>query len=194
VVVTLCDTAGCAGRRGEAQGLPTRLADDSALAHVAAARGEAKHDGQHDEAGPDSGDCEGNEHQRRPFYSKLTFFVRNRYSSPRLQVLPALPGLLGLPGAEQARAMSRVRLPGITNWYTEGMRVTSKGQVTIPLKVRERLGIKPGSEVDFEVDERGARIVRAPTNRGREIARAMRGRGTVPLSTDEIMALTRGDG
>ncbi len=73
------------------------------------------------------------------------------------------------------------------------MRVTSKGQVTIPLKVRERLGIKPGSEIDFEMDERGAHIVRRPTNRGREIAREMRGHGTVPLSTDEIMALTRSD-
>jgi len=73
------------------------------------------------------------------------------------------------------------------------MRVTSKGQVTIPLTVRERLGIEPGSDVDFELDERGARIVRRRTSRGSEIARAMRGRGTVPLSTAEIMALTRGD-
>jgi antitoxin PrlF len=74
------------------------------------------------------------------------------------------------------------------------MRVTSKGQVTIPQAVRERLGIKPGSEVDFEVDERGARLVRMPAGRGKEIARGLRGRGTVPMSTDEIMALTRGDG
>ncbi len=36
------------------------------------------------------------------------------------------------------------------------MRVTSKGQVTIPQHVRERLGITPGSEVDFQVDEHGA--------------------------------------
>jgi AbrB family looped-hinge helix DNA binding protein len=74
------------------------------------------------------------------------------------------------------------------------MRVTSKGQVTIPLRVRETLDIKPGSEVDFEVDEHGARLVRVAAGRGKAIARRMRGRGTVAMSTEEIMALTRGDG
>jgi antitoxin PrlF len=73
------------------------------------------------------------------------------------------------------------------------MRVTSKGQVTIPLAVRRKLGIGPGSEVEFELDERGARLVRANTARGKAIARRMRGRATVTMSTDEIMALTRGD-
>jgi antitoxin PrlF len=74
------------------------------------------------------------------------------------------------------------------------MRVTSKGQVTIPLAVRRRLGIEPGSEVEFELDEHGARLVRAKTARGKTIARRMRGRASVAMSTDEIMALTRGDG
>ena len=73
------------------------------------------------------------------------------------------------------------------------MRVTSKGQVTIPLAVRRSLGIGPGSEVEFELDGRGARLVRARTDAGAAIARRMRGRGTVAMSTDEIMALTRGD-
>lgn len=74
------------------------------------------------------------------------------------------------------------------------MRVTSKGQVTIPLAVRKRLGIRPGSDVDFELDERGARLVRAKTGQGGKIVQRMVGRGTVAMSTDEIMALTRGDG
>jgi AbrB family looped-hinge helix DNA binding protein len=74
------------------------------------------------------------------------------------------------------------------------VRVTSKGQVTIPLAVRRRLGIEPGSEVDFELDERGARLVRARSDRGATVVRRMRGRGTVAMSTDEIMALTRGGG
>ena len=39
------------------------------------------------------------------------------------------------------------------------MRVTQKGQVTIPLYVRQALGIRPGSEVGFQLDERGARLV-----------------------------------
>jgi AbrB family looped-hinge helix DNA binding protein len=66
--------------------------------------------------------------------------------------------------------------------------------VTIPLAVRQRLGIKPGSEVEFELDERGARLVRAKTGRGHAIVQRMRGRGTVAMTTEEIMALTREDG
>jgi antitoxin PrlF len=73
------------------------------------------------------------------------------------------------------------------------MRVTSKGQVTIPRHIRERLGITPGTEVDFELDDRGARLVRVSRGEGRALAAAMRGRATVAMSTDEIMALTRGD-
>lgn len=74
------------------------------------------------------------------------------------------------------------------------MRVTSKGQVTIPGEVRKRLGIEPGSEVDFELDGDGARIVRARSRRGAKVVRRMRGRGTVRMTTDEILALTRRDG
>ncbi len=73
------------------------------------------------------------------------------------------------------------------------MRVTSKGQVTIPLAVRRKLGIEPGSEVDFEMDEDGARLIRRKTGKGKAIARRLRGRGTVALTTDEIMALTRAE-
>jgi AbrB family looped-hinge helix DNA binding protein len=73
------------------------------------------------------------------------------------------------------------------------MRVTSKGQVTIPKDVRKRLGITPGSEVDFELDKNGARLVRARTSHGKEVVERMVGRGTVRMTTDEIMALTRGD-
>ena len=73
------------------------------------------------------------------------------------------------------------------------MRVTSKGQVTIPQDVRQRLGIASGSEVDFEVDTHGVRLVRRVEGDGEAIVAAMRGRGKVAMSTDEIMALTRGD-
>ena len=84
--------------------------------------------------------------------------------------------------------------PCITGWYDLRVRVTTKGQVTIPQAVRRTLGIEPGSEVDFELDEHGARLVRVKTANGTSVARRMRGRGTVAMSTDEIMALTRGDG
>lgn len=71
------------------------------------------------------------------------------------------------------------------------MRVTQKGQVTIPLEVRQALGIRPGSEVSFEVDERGAWLVVEHGEAAADIAR-MRGAGDVDLTTDEILALTRG--
>ncbi len=70
------------------------------------------------------------------------------------------------------------------------MRVTQKGQVTIPLEVRRALGIQPGSDVEFELDEQGARMRLERDRAAREIAR-MRGAGEGELSTDEILALTR---
>lgn len=73
------------------------------------------------------------------------------------------------------------------------MRVTSKGQVTIPQKVRRQLGIAPGSEVDFQLDGGGARLIRVSPGDGKSLAADMRARATVAMSTEQIMALTRGD-
>lgn len=70
------------------------------------------------------------------------------------------------------------------------MRVTQKGQVTIPLPVRRALGIQPGSDVDFALDDRGARLVVNGDRAAEEISR-MRGAGDVELTTDEILAFTR---
>jgi len=70
------------------------------------------------------------------------------------------------------------------------MRVTQKGQVTIPLEIRRALGIETGTEVSFELDRRGARLVVEPARAQREIAR-LRGAGDVAMTTDEILALTR---
>lgn len=70
------------------------------------------------------------------------------------------------------------------------MRVTQKGQVTIPLEVRQALGIRPGSEVGFQLDEQGARLVVDRDRVALEIER-IRGAGDVELTTDEILALTR---
>lgn len=70
------------------------------------------------------------------------------------------------------------------------MRVTQKGQVTIPQEVRIALGIQTGTEVAFELDDKGARLVVDPDGAAAEIA-AMRGAGDVELTTDEILALTR---
>lgn len=62
--------------------------------------------------------------------------------------------------------------------------------MTIPLEVRRALGIQPGSDVDFELDENGARLVVDRGRAAKEISR-MRGAGDIELSTDEILALTR---
>ena len=70
------------------------------------------------------------------------------------------------------------------------MRVTQKGQVTIPLEVRRALGISPGTEVRFELDAGTARLVPDRDRAAAEITR-IRGAGDVDLSTDEILALTR---
>ena len=84
---------------------------------------------------------------------------------------------------------------GITEGGTD-VRVTIKGQVTIPQDIRERHGFLPGTEVRF-VDEGGVvRLVKdgEDLTRGRALVARMRGRAQTRLSTDEIMALTRGDG
>ena len=71
--------------------------------------------------------------------------------------------------------------------------VTSKGQVTIPKPVRDRLGIQPGSKVDFEVADDGRAFLRKAGKRLVKPSRfeRMRGTATSGLTTDEIMALTR---
>ena len=73
------------------------------------------------------------------------------------------------------------------------MRVTSKGQITIPQDIRERLGLMPHSEVEFELDGDAVRVrkARTSTRRGDAVVARMRGTATVRLTTDEILALTR---
>jgi AbrB family looped-hinge helix DNA binding protein len=74
------------------------------------------------------------------------------------------------------------------------MRITSKGQVTIPQDIREQLGLLPHTEVEFRIAGGKAYIAKTKEQKGRGkalIAR-MKGRATVRMSTDEIMALTRG--
>ena len=74
------------------------------------------------------------------------------------------------------------------------MRVTEKGQVTIPKDLRGALGIGAGTEVEFERDDDVIVVRKSSTSpsRGRQLADRLRGRGDVALTTDEIMSLTRG--
>lgn len=75
------------------------------------------------------------------------------------------------------------------------MQITTKGQVTIPQAVREEFGFLPHTEVDFVVWNGDVRIVKkgSARKRGKGLVEHMRGRGSVRMSTDEIMALTRGE-
>jgi len=77
------------------------------------------------------------------------------------------------------------------------MRITAKGQVTIPQDVRERAGLMPGTDVEFQVDGGVVRLVKIPPTatrrtRGRKLVEGLRGRGDFKMTTDEIVALMRG--
>jgi antitoxin PrlF len=74
------------------------------------------------------------------------------------------------------------------------MRVTAKGQVTIPKELRDELGIHAGTEVEFErrKDTIVVRKSASARTRGRRLAEQLQGSGDVAITTDEIMALTRG--
>jgi len=77
-------------------------------------------------------------------------------------------------------------------------RISSEGRVTIPARVREELGLKPGDEVEFEAEGSAARVTRAthPTGetRGQRLVRLAWGSATDrSMTTDEIMAMTRGE-
>ncbi len=75
------------------------------------------------------------------------------------------------------------------------MRITSKGQVTIPQEIRERFGLLPDTEVEFVTKRNSIQVVKstnpARLSRGQALVRRLRGRSSVKMSTDEILALTR---
>ena len=78
------------------------------------------------------------------------------------------------------------------------MRVTSKGQVTIPKNIREAAGLLPNTEVEFE--RRGNTVYLRRSRRKKGLSRGERlvehlrtFRGSVDMTADEVMALTRGE-
>ncbi|HUW59540.1 MAG TPA: AbrB/MazE/SpoVT family DNA-binding domain-containing protein [Candidatus Bathyarchaeia archaeon] len=73
------------------------------------------------------------------------------------------------------------------------MKVSTKGQVSIPISIRRKAGIVPGCEVEFS-EERGRLYLRVVANsgRGKALVSRMTGQGNARMSTDEILALTRG--
>lgn len=75
------------------------------------------------------------------------------------------------------------------------MRVTSKGQVTIPIEIRQKLDIQAESEVEFELVGNVVHLRKARGNEERSkrvLAHLLAAPYTGP-STEELMALTRGE-
>lgn len=74
------------------------------------------------------------------------------------------------------------------------MKITSKGQVTIPQEIREKFGLLPDTEVEFVVKGSVVQIVKSDRqgHRSRRALDALRGRATSVRSTNEILKLTRG--
>jgi AbrB family looped-hinge helix DNA binding protein len=80
------------------------------------------------------------------------------------------------------------------------MRITSKGQVTIPMAIREKAGLLPNTDVEFSLDGKGAvRISKARKGtrgrgetRGDKLIAQMRRAPKIKMTTEEIMKLTRG--
>jgi len=79
----------------------------------------------------------------------------------------------------------------ILNFKGQVMRITSKGQVTIPRDIREFLGITPASEIDFEREKGRVYLVKSSQKKAKNKFHKFRGVATIQMSTDQIMQLTR---
>jgi AbrB family looped-hinge helix DNA binding protein len=74
------------------------------------------------------------------------------------------------------------------------MRITSRGQVTIPIEIREKMGFLPHTEVKFKIAGNTVFLerVESPSRRSRHLINQMHRKTTVKMTTDEILGLTRG--
>jgi antitoxin PrlF len=72
-------------------------------------------------------------------------------------------------------------------------KMTAKGQVTIPKRLRDHLGLKPGSEIAFELAQDGRVFLKARGGRPKSAFARLRGSAKLAMTTDEIMALSRGE-
>jgi AbrB family looped-hinge helix DNA binding protein len=76
------------------------------------------------------------------------------------------------------------------------MRITEKGQVTIPIDIRHHMNMNPGDEVEFVVEDNLVVLRKSSSGRSRGrwvVDHLLSHTGDVDMSTDEIMALTRGE-
>lgn len=75
-------------------------------------------------------------------------------------------------------------------------RLTSKGQVTIPKRIRDALNLAPGCTVDFSVNREGDVVIRKledQTGHKPDRFETARGKADIPWRTDALMALLRGE-
>ena len=74
------------------------------------------------------------------------------------------------------------------------MHINTKGQVTIPIEIREKFNLLPNTEVDFIEYENYVALVKKKNSsrRGHNIIKSLKDRGNIKMTTDEIMKLTRG--
>ncbi len=75
------------------------------------------------------------------------------------------------------------------------MRITTKGQVTIPQEIREQFGLLPNTEVEFYMEKNRVYLKKinslAKITRGKKLIKKMLRKGDIKISTDEILKLTR---
>ena len=72
------------------------------------------------------------------------------------------------------------------------VRITKTGRVTIPKAIRDRFDFLPGTDVEFVTNGKALYLVKANLSRGEKLVLRMRGAAGPGMTTDEVLALTRG--
>ncbi len=72
-------------------------------------------------------------------------------------------------------------------------RITSKGQVTLPKRMRDHLGLKPGSEIEFTINNRAEIVLKAKEKPPKSKFDDLVGTLELGMTTDEFMRMIRGD-
>jgi AbrB family looped-hinge helix DNA binding protein len=73
------------------------------------------------------------------------------------------------------------------------MRISTKGQITIPIDIRTKLGLLPNTEIKLSIKENAVILQKqlSSSNRGKQLLKQLTGKASTTMSTDEIMKLTR---
>lgn len=66
--------------------------------------------------------------------------------------------------------------------------ITSKGQITLPKQIRERLQVAPGDRIDFVIEDNGLVVVRPTRSRLKQLRGMLRNRKRKPISLEQMDA------